>query len=138
MKKRLCVGFILMIAVASLALQGCDLSALLGSEEKSEEGSEPEPEVAIESYILKSDDNPSLVFTVIGEVRETEVRLVLDHEDVVNDVKLIPTVKVSDGATYTPQGPIGFKNDNFYVVTGSSGLTRGYNVYADVDPNTVP
>lgn len=134
-------AFLILAVLLVVGLQGCDMSALFGLGDEDEEGGQTgggSEGPQIESYILRAADNPELSFDVVGSVGSTEVRVVLSYDVVNNNVLLTPTVEVTEGATYAPSGEVGFRTDNFYEVRGVNGEVSGYNVYADVDPNTIP
>ena len=136
-------GSAAVIVIVAVMMQACDFSSLLGAggnegSSSSGGGDDEASGPVITSYVLRASDNPELAFDAVGTISATEVRLVLPYSVVNGDVLMDPTVAVSGGASYVPQGAQSFKDPVFYTVTADDGSVAGYSVYADIDPTTLP
>lgn len=83
-------------------------------------------------------ENDELVSPINAEISGTTIFLELPYQLMQQDsLVLEPSVTVSDGATFTPTGPIDFKSTSVFTVTGADGSGTVYSINTTIDPDTL-
>ena len=89
----------------------------------------PNTESAIVSFEFLLSENPVDV-NVIAEIDEENKLITFDIPDGADISALLPTIKISDDATISPEGLQNFEEPVTYTVTGQDGSTAEYEVNA--------
>lgn len=92
------------------------------------------------SFMIDSSlpENAHLPNDIIGSISDTTITLKLPQALFINNqLDLLPTITVTDGATIMPDGVQDFTNGMTFSVIGADGGATVYAVRVGVDPNTM-
>ncbi len=93
-------------------------------------------EKQITGFAFNTSNNSELDTNVIGTINQDERSISVIVPYGTEITSLIPTIQVSNGASYSPTGAQNFINSVNYTITAENSTTAVYSVSVDIAPST--